>query len=153
MSMLKEFRDFAMRGSVIDLAVGVVIGAAFSKIVNSFVSNLIMPPINLLTARFGINFSQAAIKINTESPVLKPDGTMEKDAAGEIVTKLQDYSVLNYGPFIETIVEFVLIAVALFIAIKAANHFREKKAPEPEAATAEDILLLREIRDSLRSTR
>lgn len=153
MGLIQEFKEFAMKGSVIDLAVGVVIGGAFGKIVNSFVGNVIMPPINLVTSKFNINFSQAALKVRTDAPVLDDAGKIVKDDAGEIVTKVQDYSYLNYGPFIETVVEFMLIAAALFLAIKVINTARarmaEKPEPAEEAEPSEEIQLLRAIRDAL----
>ncbi len=154
MSLIKEFKEFAMKGSVVDLAVGVVIGGAFGKIVGSLVSNVIMPPINLLTARFGINFKEAAYTIATKSPKLKADGTMETLENGDPVMVLQDYPILNYGPFVQTVFEFLLIAAALFVVIKFINIARAKMEGEPEAEQAavpsEDVLLLREIRDSLK---
>lgn len=153
MSLLKEFRDFAMRGNVIDLAVGVVIGTAFGKIVSSFVANIVMPPLNLLTAKFGVNFSDLAWKVPLNAPKLKADGTMEM-ADGKPVMVPQDYPILNYGPFIQTVVDFVLIAAAIFLAIKLLNtakaRFEAQKEAAPAPAPAEDILLLREIRDSLK---
>lgn len=150
---MKEFRDFAMRGNVIDLAVGVVIGGAFGKIVNSFVANIIMPPLNLLTAKYGVNFSDLAIKTRTESPKLLPDGTVQKAADGSPVLVVQDYPILNYGPFIQTVVDFLLIAVAIFAFIKLVNTAKarlEKQQAEKPAAVPEEILLLREIRDSMK---
>lgn len=156
MSLIKEFKEFAMKGSVIDLAVGVVIGGAFSKIIGSFVANIIMPPINLLTARFGINFKEAAVKITTESPKLKADGTMETLENGDPIMAMQPYPVLNYGPFVQTVFEFLLIAIALFIAIKIVNAARAQMESEPEeekeAEPSEDIQLLRDIRDSLKKS-
>lgn len=153
MSLLKEFKDFAMKGSVVDLAVGVVIGGAFSKIVSSFVANIIMPPINLVTARFGINFKEAALTVATESPKLKDDGTMETLENGDPVMVMQDYPILNYGPFVQTVFEFLLIAIALFVAIKIVNTARAQLEEQPEEEKpeepSEDIKLLRDIRDSL----
>ncbi len=155
MSMLKEFREFAMRGSVVDLAVGVVIGAAFGKIIASFVANIVMPPLNLLTAKYGVNFSDLAFKVKTESPKLLPDGTIEKAADGSPVMAMQDYPILNYGPFIQTVVDFMLVAAAIFLAVKVLNamkkRFEEQKAEEQIAEKAtEEVELLREIRDSLK---
>ncbi|WP_255712434.1 large conductance mechanosensitive channel protein MscL [Rhodopirellula halodulae] len=151
MGLVKEFKEFALKGSVIDLAVGVVIGGAFSGIVKSLVDNIIMPPINLLTARSGVNFKEAAVKIETESPKLDDAGkVIEGDGAGMVV---QEYPILNYGPFVQTVFEFLLIAIALFVAIKLINAARKHMEGEPEeeeaAKPSEDILLLREIRDSL----
>ncbi|MEO9590168.1 large conductance mechanosensitive channel protein MscL [Rhodopirellula bahusiensis] len=154
MGMVQEFKEFALKGSVIDLAVGVVIGGAFGGIVKSLVSNIIMPPINLLTARSGVNFKEAALKIETESPKLDDAGkVIEGEGAGMVV---QDYPILNYGPFVQTIFEFLLIAIALFVAIKLINAARSHMEGEPEeeevAKPSEDIQLLREIRDALQKS-
>jgi large conductance mechanosensitive channel len=154
MGLVQEFKEFALKGSVIDLAVGVVIGGAFSGIVKSLVDNIIMPPINLLTARSGVNFKEAALTIETESPKLDDAGkVIEGDGAGLVV---QDYPILNYGPFTQTIFEFLLIALALFVAIKLINAARSRMEDEPEeeevAKPSEDIQLLREIRDALQKS-
>ena len=150
---LKEFREFAMRGNVIDLAVAVVIGGAFSKIVNSFVANIIMPPLNLLTARSGVNFNEAAITVTTDAPVIE-GGKMLTEADGSIKLAPAEYAILNYGPFIQTIVDFLLVAVAIFLAIKAMNALKQRFHKEEQAAApakpSEEILLLREIRDLLK---
>jgi large conductance mechanosensitive channel len=133
MSLIKEFREFAMRGNVIDLAVGVVIGAAFGKIIGSLVANIIMPPLNLLTSKYGVNFNDLALKIKTESPKLNPDGTM---------------AMVEGKPEMD----FLLVAAALFLVIKIINtakaRFEAQKAAEPPAPP-EDVVLLREIRDAL----
>lgn len=126
--MLKEFKDFAMRGNVVDLAVGVIIGGSFGKIVSSLVTDIIMPPIGFILG--GIDFSKLAI-------TLKP-------ATGEVAAVT-----LNYGLFINTVIDFVIIAFAIFIMIKQINRFKKtEEAPTP--ATAEEVVLLREIRDSLK---
>ena len=152
MGLIKEFREFAMRGNVIDLAVGVVIGAAFSKIIGSLVSNIIMPPLNLLTARFGVNFTDLAWKVPLLAPKLNPDGSMVMED-NKPVMALQNYPIVNYGPFIQSVVDFLLVAAALFLVIKLLNtakaRFEEKKAEAPPAPP-EDVLLLREIRDALK---
>ncbi|WDQ15741.1 large conductance mechanosensitive channel protein MscL [Rhodopirellula sp. P2] len=154
MGLVQEFKEFALKGSVIDLAVGVVIGGAFGGIVKSLVDNIIMPPINLLTARSGVNFKEAALTIETESPKLDEAGKIiEGEGAGMLV---QDYPILNYGPFTQTIFEFLLIAIALFVAIKLINAARARMEEEPEeeevAKPSEDIQLLREIRDALQKS-
>ena len=151
MSLMKEFREFAMRGNVIDLAVGVVIGAAFGKIIGSLVANIIMPPLNLLTSKYGVNFSDLALKIRTEAPKLNPDGTMVMvDGKPEML--FQNYPILNYGPFIQSVIDFLLVALALFAVIKIINtaksRFDAQKADTPPAPP-EDVVLLREIRDAL----
>jgi len=151
MSLLKEFRDFAMKGNVIDLAVGVVIGTAFGKIIGSLVSNVIMPPLNLLTSKFGVNFSDLAWRIRTNAPKLNPDGTKVLED-GKDVLVFQDYPILNYGPFIQSVVDFLLVAAALFLVIKLMNTAKAKfetKEEEAPAAPPEDVVLLREIRDAL----
>lgn len=154
MSLLKEFRDFAMRGNVVDLAVGVVIGAGFGKIISSFVDNIIMPPINLLTAKSGVNFKEAAIKQPFTLPKKGPDGKEVLDTAGQPVMETVNYAVLNYGPFIQTVFEFTLMAFAIFMAVKLMNSVKARAGMEAEAAPPppppEDVILLREIRDSLK---
>jgi large conductance mechanosensitive channel len=127
--MLKEFRDFAMRGNVVDLAVGIIIGAAFGKIVSSLVADVIMPPIGALIG--GINFTELKVTINT--------------LADEAVT-------INYGNFIQTLVDFIIIAFAIFMLIKGINRFKKKEEAKPTepAAPPADIQLLTEIRDLLK---
>jgi large conductance mechanosensitive channel len=152
MGLFKEFRDFAMRGNVIDLAVGVVIGSAFGKIISALVSNIIMPPLNLLTSKYGVNFTDLALKVKTEAPKLNPDGTMMLED-GRPVMAFQDYPILNYGPFIQAVVDFLLVALAIFTVIKLINMAKAKfetQAAAAPAAPPEDVLLLREIRDALK---
>ncbi|WP_202844152.1 large-conductance mechanosensitive channel protein MscL [Luteimonas saliphila] len=135
MGMINEFREFAMRGNVIDLAVGVVIGGAFGKIVTSLVDHVIMPPIGLLLG--GVDFADMGWTLRAATV----------DAAGEEVPAV----VLGYGAFVNTIIQFVIIAFAIFMVIKAINRFHRKpEAPPAPAAPSEEVLLLREIRDSLR---
>lgn len=133
MGMMSEFKAFAMRGNVIDLAVGVVIGGAFGKIVSALVDKVIMPPIGLLVG--GVDFAKLGI-------VLK-EATV--DAAGKEVPAV----VLAYGEFINAILQFVIVAFAIFMVVKAINRLH-KPAEAAPAAPGEDILLLREIRDSLK---
>ena len=133
MGMMTEFKEFEMRGNVVDLAVGVMIGAAFGKIVTALVDKVIMPPLGLLIG--GVDFAKLGI-------VLK-EATV--DAAGKEVPAV----VLAYGELINAIVQFVIVAFAIFLVVKAINRLHKKPAEAP-AATPEDILLLREIRDALR---
>ena len=130
MSLLKEFRDFAMRGNVVDLAVGVIIGAAFGKIVSSLVANIIMPPLGLLIG--GVDFKQF-------SWILKP-------AVGDTPAVI-----MQYGVFLQSIFDFVIVAFAIFMAIKLMNKLHKKKEVEKPApkVTAEEKLLT-EIRDLLK---
>ena len=134
MSLINEFKAFAVRGNVVDMAVGIVIGAAFGKIVSSFVDGVIMPPLGLLIG--GVDFSDLAIVL--------------KDAVGEAPAV-----VLRYGAFIQTVVDFVIIAFAIFMAIKAINHLKRKEAEAPSAtpAPSKEELLLTEIRDLLKEQR
>ncbi len=130
MSLFKEFRDFAMRGNVVDLAVGVVIGAAFGKIVSSLVANIIMPPLGLLIG--GVDFKQFRW-------VLKP-------AEGDVPAV-----VMEYGNFIQTVFDFVIIAFAIFMAIKVMNKLYTKKEVEkPAPKPSSEEVLLTEIRDLLK---
>jgi large conductance mechanosensitive channel len=133
MGMISEFKTFAMRGNVIDLAVGVVIGAAFGKIVTSLVNDVIMPPIGFLIGN--VDFSQLAVTLK-EATV---------DAAGKEVPAV----VVAYGNFINTIIQFLIVAFAIFTVVRIINRFRVKEEAKP-AATPEDVLLLREIRDALK---
>ena len=133
MGMITEFKEFAMRGNVIDLAVGVVIGAAFGKIVTALVDKVIMPPLGLLIG--GVDFSKLGI-------VLK-EATI--DAAGKEVPAV----VLAYGEFINALVQFVIVAFAIFLVVKAINRIHKKPEDAP-AEPVEEVLLLREIRDSLK---
>ncbi len=142
MSLLKEFREFAVKGNAFDLAVGVIIGAAFGKIVDSLVRDLIMPPIGLLLG--GINFNNLFLAL---------DG---KDYATVAAAKAAGAATLNYGVFIQSMVDFTIIAFAIFVVIKLMNRLRRQDearaeaAPAPEPTPSEEILLLREIRDSLK---
>ncbi|QNP39800.1 large-conductance mechanosensitive channel protein MscL [Lysobacter solisilvae (ex Woo and Kim 2020)] len=133
MGMIAEFKEFVSRGNVLDLAVGVVIGAAFGKIVTAFVDKIIMPPIGLLIG--GVDFSKWAVTLK-EATV---------DAAGKEIPAVA----LGLGEFVNAIVQFVIIAFAIFIVVKAVNRMR-KPAEAAPAAPAEEVLLLREIRDSLK---
>jgi len=136
MGMLQEFKDFAMRGSVIDLAVGVVIGGAFGKIVSALVDKIIMPPIGLLIG--GVDFSAWVIPLKAASV----------DAAGAAVPAVT----IGIGDFINTLIQFILIAFAIFVAIKAINamHRKQKEAPAAPPAPTPDQQLLSEIRDLLK---
>ena len=134
MGMMSEFKEFAMKGNVVDLAVGVVIGAAFGKIVSALVDGVIMPIIGLLTG--GVDFSQAAWVL--KDAVVGPDGA---ETAAAVAIK--------YGAFIQTIIDFTIIAFVLFLVIKAMNRMKKAEEAAP-AAPPEDVLLLREIRDLMK---
>ena len=133
MSMMSEFKDFAMRGNVVDMAVGIVIGGAFGKIVSSFVADVLMPPIGLMLG--GVDFSDLALTL--------------KEAAGDTAPVL-----MSYGVFIQTVVDFLIIAFAIFLVVKAMNSLKKEEPPaepEPEPGPSAEQVLLTEIRDALRS--
>ncbi len=146
MGLIKEFKDFAMKGNVVDMAVGIIIGAAFGKIVSSLVNDVIMPPIGKLVG--GKAFADLSYTLGMTEPV--------KDAAGGIVEPAKPI-VLAYGMFLQTVFDFLIVAIAIFAMIKIMNtakaRFEKKQAnvPATPAAPTEDVLLLREIRDALKS--
>ncbi|MGB4123912.1 MAG: large-conductance mechanosensitive channel protein MscL [Bacteroidales bacterium] len=131
MSIIKEFKEFALRGNVIDLAVAVVIGGAFGKIVSSFVADVLMPPIGLLLG--GVNFTDLVITL--------------KKAQGDVAAVT-----LQYGNFIQAVVDFLIIALAIFMMIKAINlaKKKEEEAPAPPLEPTKEETLLTEIRDLLK---
>ena len=131
MSMMSEFKSFAMRGNVIDMAVGIVIGGAFGKIVSSFVNDVLMPPIGMMMG--GVDFSDLAVVL--------------KEASGDVAAVT-----LNYGSFIQTVVDFLIIAFAIFMVIKTMNNMKKKEEEAPAAPPkpSAEVELLTEIRDSLK---
>ena len=127
MSIWSEFKEFAMKGNVIDLAVGVIVGAAFGKIVSSLVGDVIMPPLGVMIG--GINFSDLALTLGTDpkgAPVL-----------------------LKYGSFLQTVFDFLIIAFVIFLAIKGINKLKKPPAPAADAPPPRQEVLLQEIRDAL----
>lgn len=137
MKLLNEFKEFAMKGNVVDMAVGIIIGGAFGKIVSSVVSDVIMPPIGLLLG--GVNFTDL-------KATLKP---AQIDA---VTGKAAEAVTMNYGQFIQTTVDFIIIAFAIFMMIKGMNALKKKEAVKPAAppAPSKEELLLAEIRDLLK---
>jgi large conductance mechanosensitive channel len=140
MSFMSEFRDFAVRGSVVDLAVGVIIGAAFGKIVDSLVKDLIMPVISRIVG--GLDFSNWFIPLGTPPPGYS--GPMTYEALAKAGVPL-----LAYGNFLTVLLNFVILALIIFLMVRQINRLRHS-APPPPPATPEDVLLLREIRDALK---
>ena len=123
MSLASEFREFAVKGNVVDLAVGVIIGTAFGKIVSSFVADIVMPLIGILIG--GIHYEDLVLEVG--------------DAK------------ITYGKFLENVIDFLVIALVIFLMVKAINHFRRKQEKEPQAAPPpRDVQLLEEIRDLLK---
>ncbi len=140
--MLKEFKEFAVRGNVVDMAVGIIIGAAFGKIVDSLVKDLIMPPIGLLLGKVDFANLFVVLKQGAQAgPYLSVEAAQK---AGAVT--------FNYGVFINTLISFVIVAFAVFLLIRAINRLKreEEKKPAEPPATPEEIALLREIRDSLK---
>ena len=131
MKLINEFKSFAMRGNVVDMAVGIIIGAAFGKIVSSFVNDVIMPPIGLLVG--GIDFSDLVLTLKA-------------------ATESAPAVVLKYGTFINTVIDFVIIAWAIFMVIKAMNTLKKKEEAKPAAPPkpSYEVVLLAEIRDLLK---
>ncbi|MBC7968388.1 MAG: large-conductance mechanosensitive channel protein MscL [Fuerstia sp.] len=143
MGLIKEFKEFAMKGNVVDMAVGIIIGAAFGKIVGSLVSDVIMPPLGKVIG--GVKFTDLKVSLGLGEPTKNP--------AGELVpTEV----FLNYGNFLQNVFDFLIVAAAVFAMIKIMNTAKAKfekqaaAAPPAPAAPPEDILLLREIRDALK---
>lgn len=128
---MSEFKDFAVKGNVVDMAVGTIIGAAFGKIVSSFVADVIMPPIGVLLG--GVDFTDLAVVI--------------QEAAGEAAAVT-----INYGVFVQTLLDFLIVAFAIFMAVKAMNSMKkaEEAAPEAPAEPSKEEVLLTEIRDLLK---
>lgn len=132
MGMLSEFKDFAIKGNVVDMAVGIIVGAAFGKIVSSFVKDVIMPPLGVMMG--GVDFSDLAVVI--------------QEAAGEVPVVA-----IKYGLFIQTIVDFVIVALAIFMAVKVMNSLKKKEeeAPKEDPKPSNEEVLLTEIRDLLQN--
>ncbi len=134
MGMLKEFKEFAMKGNLVDIAVAFVMGAAFTRVVSAFTGGLIAPLVGMLT---GKDLSQNKWVIKEEV----------KDAAG-VVT--QPEVALLWGAFLTAVIDFLIVAFVMFLVIKGINSLKKKEPPPPPAATPEDVILLREIRDALK---
>lgn len=151
MGLIKEFKDFAMRGNVVDMAVGIIIGASFGKIVSSLVNDMIMPVIGKLVG--GVNFSELSYSLGKIPAVLGEDGKVITDAKE---------ATIHYGQFIQTVFDFLIVAFAIFMMIKFMNKaqdaaakaagFEEEVEEKAEPTPPEDVLLLREIRDSLKNS-
>ena len=147
-TFLQEFKAFAMKGNVVDMAVGVIIGGAFGKIVSSVVADVIMPPIGLLVG--GVNFTDLKL-------VMKDAVAEVKDEAGNVITAAQDAVTLNYGNFLQVTFDFLIIAFSIFLMIKLITRLTEKKKAEEEAtpapppAPSKEEQLLTEIRDLLKN--
>lgn len=142
MGIIKEFKEFAIKGNMIDMAVGIIIGGAFGTIVKSLVEDVIMPPIGMLMG--GVDFSE--MKLELQSAVAEV-----KDAAGEVTTAGQEAVFLNYGTFINNVISFLVVAFAVFMMVKAMNNLKraEEEAPAAPPEPSDEVKLLTQIRDSL----
>jgi len=142
--MLREFKEFAMRGNVLDMAVGIIIGAAFGTIVTSFVNDVIMPPIGL--ALGGVDFTNMFVTLREGAKAAGPYASLADAKAAGAVT-------LNYGVFANSIVSFLIVAFAIFMIVKGANSLKQKQAEAPATppAPTADQKLLAEIRDILKA--
>jgi large conductance mechanosensitive channel len=140
MGLLKEFKEFAVKGNLVDIAVGFVMGATFTKIVTSFVDGMVMPIVGMLTG--GVDFSDKVM-------VLKQASAEVKDAAGNVVTAASPAIDLKYGAFITNVIDFVVVAFVIFMVIKAINKLKQE-APAADPAPSSTDLLLTEIRDALK---
>lgn len=137
--MLKDFKEFAMKGNVLDMAIGVIIGGAFGKIVTSLVSDVLMPPLGLLMGK--VDFSSLFINL---SGTPQPSLTAAKAAGAPTV---------NYGVFLQTVFDFTIIAFVIFMLVKQINRFKKEAPPAPPAGPTNEEKLLMEIRDALKERR
>ena len=135
--MLKEFKEFAMKGNVVDMAIGIIIGAAFGKIVSSLVGDVIMPPIGYAVGN--VDFKDLAVTLRPAGPELGPDGK-----------PLQPAILIAYGRFLQSLLDFVLIALCVFVLVKLVNRLYKPTAEEPKAPS-DEVRLLTEIRDLLKN--
>ena len=137
--MFKEFKEFAMRGNVVDMAVGIIIGAAFGKIVSSFVNDIIMPPIGMIMGN--VDFSQLFINLS------------DQEFASLAAAQEAGAATINYGVFINTVLDFLIVAFAIFMVIRGMNKLKkqEEEKPAEPPKPSDEVLLLQEIRDSLKS--
>lgn len=142
MGMLKEFKEFAMKGNMLDMAVGIIIGAGFGKIISSLVNDVLMPPLGLLLGR--VDFTQLKAVLQKGSDAIMDGATIVQPAVNPVS--------INYGTFIQTIIDFIIVAFCIFLVIKAMNKMKKKEeaAPAVPPAAPEDVVLLKEIRDLLK---
>ena len=135
--MLKEFRDFAMKGNVLDMAIGIIIGAAFGKIVSSFVADVMMPPLSMLMGK--VDFSQLFINLSGADYATLQEAV---DAGAPV---------LKYGVFMNAVLDFVILAFIIFMMVRSINKLKKAEPPPPPAGPTPDQVLLTEIRDALKS--
>jgi large conductance mechanosensitive channel len=139
MGMIKEFKAFAMKGNLVDIAVAFVMGGAFGKVVTSFTEGLVAPLVGMLTGK----------DLSKNIFVIKKGVAEIKDTAGNVITPAEAEVALKWGAFITAVIDFIIVAFVMFLIVKALNSMKKKEEAIP-AATPEDIVLLREIRDALK---
>lgn len=138
--MLKEFKEFAMKGNLVDIAVAFVLGGAFGKVVTSFTEGMIAPLVGLVTGK----------DLSKNMVVLKPGVPEVKDASGNVITAAQAEVALKWGAFVTAVIDFIIVAFVMFLIVRAINSMK-KKDTAALAPPAEEVVLLREIRDALKS--
>ncbi len=134
--MLKEFKEFAMKGNVLDMAIGIIIGGAFGKIVSSLVSDVLMPPLGLLLGK--VDFTSLFLNLSGQP------------LASLAEAKIKGAPTLNYGVFLQTVFDFLIVAVVIFMLVKQVNRFKKEATPAPPPGPTNEETLLMEIRDALR---
>lgn len=142
MGMISEFKAFAMRGNIVDMAVGIIIGTSFGRIVTSLVNDVLMPPLGIALGK--VDFTKLKLVIQKAQAAVMEGTNVVKPAVDQVA--------INYGMFIQTIIDFIIVAFCIFLVIKAMNRMMAKKEAEPAvpAPPSEEVTLLREIRDSLK---
>ncbi|NLE33729.1 MAG: large-conductance mechanosensitive channel protein MscL [Bacteroidales bacterium] len=142
MGIVKEFKEFAVKGNMLDMAVGIIIGGAFGKIITSLVNDVLMPPLGLLLGKVDFNNLKAIIQEGQEAVM---------DGVTEVTPAVAEVSI-NYGTFIQVIIDFVLVALCIFFVIKAMNKLKKKEeaAPAEPPPPSDEVVLLKEIRDLLK---
>lgn len=140
--MISEFKAFAMRGNIVDMAVGIIIGTSFGRIVTSLVNDVLMPPLGIALGK--VDFTKLKLVIQKSQAAVMEGTNIAKPAVDQVA--------INYGLFIQTIIDFIIVAFCIFLVIKAMNKMMAKKEAEPAAPAppSEEVTLLREIRDSLK---
>ena len=142
MSIVKEFKEFAMRGNIVDMAVGIIIGSAFGKIISSVVSDVLMPPIGMAIGR--VDVKDFKLVLQKAAPAVTEGGQVIKQAVNEVA--------LKYGMFIQTIIDFLIVAFCIFLVVKVMNRLKQKEEakPVPPPPPSKEEILLTEIRDLLK---
>jgi large conductance mechanosensitive channel len=141
MGMLKEFKEFAMKGNLVDIAVGFVMGAAFNKVVSGFIDGIVMPVIGRITS--GVSFNDMKVVITQKVDEVK-------DAAGAVITAGSPENAITYGAFITTVINFIVVAFVVFMLVKAMNKAKAAEPPPAPAGPTNEEKLLMEIRDAVR---